>query len=83
MSISGADDITKIVVVSTTPSAALLAWSDAADRVPTKTLPVVLVITQVTVLLVVDRICCRCCVQYHLESLDMRIDLFIVFGRWG
>jgi predicted TIM-barrel enzyme len=77
------DDVTKIAVVSTMPSAALLAWSDAADRVPTKTLPVVPVITQVTVLLVVDRICYRCCVQHRLEPLDMRIDLFIALGEIG
>jgi hypothetical protein len=42
-----------------------------------KTLPMV------TILLVVDRIWYHCCVQHCLESLSMRVDLFIVLGKTG
>jgi hypothetical protein len=35
------------------------------------------------VLLVIDWICYYCYVQHRLESLDMRIDLFVVFGEMG
>jgi hypothetical protein len=61
----------------------LLTWSDAAGRVLTKTLPVVTVMTLVTVLLVVDRICYRHCFQHCLELLDMHIDFFIILGEMG
>jgi predicted membrane channel-forming protein YqfA (hemolysin III family) len=65
------------MVVSAASSAMLLVWSDAVGRVPMKTLLVV------TILLVVGQICYRCCVQHRLESLDMRVDLFIVLGEMG
>jgi uncharacterized metal-binding protein len=57
--------------------------SDAAGRVPMKTFPMVTIMTPVTILLVVDQIWYRCCVQHCLESLGMRVDLFIVLGKMG
>jgi hypothetical protein len=50
---------------------------------PTKAFLVVIIMTPVSVLLVTDwiRYCCR--VQHRLESLDMRIDLFVILGEMG
>jgi hypothetical protein len=48
-----------------------------------KTLPVVTVMTSVTVLLVVDQICYCCCVQHRLEPIDMCVDLFIILWEMG
>jgi hypothetical protein len=48
-----------------------------------KSLPVVLDMTSVTILLVVNWICYRCCVQHRLESLDMCADLFVILGKMG
>jgi hypothetical protein len=39
-----------ITVVPTMPSTALLWWSDAVDRVPTGTMPVVILVTPVFLL---------------------------------
>jgi hypothetical protein len=65
------------MMVYSMSSVVLLMWSDAAGRVPMKTLSVV------TVLLVVDRIYYHCCIQYRLEPFDMRIDLFIILREMG
>jgi hypothetical protein len=77
--ISAADDITQVAIVLTMPSAALLRWSDTAGRIPIGTLPVVKLQTPVSVLTVMDWICHNYYVQHHLEELDMRVDLFIIF----
>jgi hypothetical protein len=39
--------------------------------------------TPIFVLLVIDRIRYCCCVQHHPKSLDMRLDLFVIFGEMG
>jgi hypothetical protein len=51
--ISAADDIVQVTVVSPMPWAVLLRWSDAAGRVPTRTLPVLKLMTLVSVFTVV------------------------------
>jgi hypothetical protein len=61
------------VVVSVASLAMLLSWSDATGRVPTKDLPVITMMTPVSVLLV----------QHCLELFDMHIDLFIILGEMG
>jgi hypothetical protein len=81
--ISVADDIVYVAVVSVASSAMLLQWSDAAGRLQMRTLPVVIIMTPVSVLLVIDRNRYGCHVQHHLESLDMHVDLFIIFGEMG
>jgi hypothetical protein len=48
-----------------------------------RTFPVVMIMTPVSALLVIDWIRYCCCVQHHLELLDMRVDLFIIFGEIG
>jgi hypothetical protein len=81
--ITGVDDVVYITGVSVVSSDTLPMCSDAAGRVPTKTLPVVTVMTPVTALLVVDRILYHRHVQHCLEPLNMRIDLFIILGEMG
>jgi hypothetical protein len=44
---------------------------------------VVITMTPVSVHLVIDQICYRCCIQHHLELLDMRANLFIILGEMG
>jgi hypothetical protein len=78
--ISVTDDVTQVVVVPTILSTALLQWSDSTSRVPTGTLLVVRLMTLVSILMTVDWIHHGCCVQHHLQELDMRADFFIIFG---
>jgi hypothetical protein len=47
------DDVTQVMVVTVTPSAMLLWWSDAAGQVSTGTLPVVMFVTLVSILPIV------------------------------
>jgi hypothetical protein len=79
--ISTADDIMQVAVVSATPSTTLLWWSDAASRVPTGTMPVVIFMTPVFILLVVEWIRYGCCVQHRLEELYMHVYFIIIFGK--
>jgi hypothetical protein len=44
-----------------------------------RTLPMVNLVAPVSVLLVVNWIYHGCCVEHHLEALDMHVDFFIVF----
>jgi hypothetical protein len=81
--ISSTDDVTEVMFVSIASSAAHLWWSDVAGRVPMKAFPVVIIMALFSVLLVIDLICYHCCVQHHLEPLDMRVDLFIILGEMG
>jgi RsiW-degrading membrane proteinase PrsW (M82 family) len=81
--ISVMDDVTQVAVVSFASSAMLLRWSNAAGRVPMRTITVVIIVTPVFVLLVIDSICYYCRIQHHLESLDVRVDLFVIFGEMG
>jgi hypothetical protein len=60
-------------VVSVASLAMLLSWSDATGRVRMKDLPVITMMTPVSVLLV----------QHCLEPFDMHIDLFIILGEMG
>jgi hypothetical protein len=39
--------------------------------------------TSVFVLLVIDWIHYHCCVQHHLEPLDMHVDLFVILREMG
>jgi hypothetical protein len=77
---STTDDIAQVTVVPTMPSVTLLRWSDAAGRVPARTLPVVKLVAPVFALLVVNWIHHGCCVKHRLEALDMCVDFFVVFG---
>jgi hypothetical protein len=61
MCISVVDDITQVAVVCNLPLATLLRWGDAAGRVPMRTLPMAIIVTLVSILLVVDWICHGCC----------------------
>jgi hypothetical protein len=83
MCISTVDDVVQVIVVSIVSSAALLWWSDAAGQVPTRTLPVVIIMTPISILMVIDWICYYCRVQHRLESLDVHIDLFVIFSKMG
>jgi hypothetical protein len=78
--ISVADDVMQVTIVSPTPSAVLLWWSDAAGRVPMRTLLVVKLMIPVSIFTDVDRIHHGCRVHHRLEALDMRVDFFIIFG---
>jgi hypothetical protein len=81
--ISTTDDVTQVATVFVVSLVVLLWWSDVVGRVPTWTLSVVIIITLVSVLLVTDSIrYCRC-IQHLLESLDKRVDLFVIFGEMG
>jgi hypothetical protein len=71
------------MVIYVTFSNTLLSWSDAAGKVPTKAFPVVAIMTPVSVLLVIDWVHYRCCIQHCLEPLHLRVDLFIILGSWG
>jgi hypothetical protein len=62
MCISAVDDVMQITVAHNTLSVVHLRWCDAAGCVPIETLPVAIVVTQVSVLLVVNRVCHGCCV---------------------
>jgi hypothetical protein len=46
-----------------------------------RTLLVVIIMTPVSVLQVIDWIRVYCCIQHHLEALDMGVDFFIIFGE--
>jgi hypothetical protein len=48
-----------------------------------RTFSVVIIMTPVFVLLFTDQIRYSCYVQHRLESLDMHVDLFIIFGEMG
>jgi hypothetical protein len=48
-----------------------------------KAFPVVIIMTPVLVLLVIDWIYNRCCIQHCLEPLNMHVDLFIILGEMG
>jgi hypothetical protein len=43
----------------------------------------VIIMTPASVLLVIDKICYCCCIQHRLESLDMHVDLFVIFMEMG
>jgi hypothetical protein len=60
--ISVATDVTQVTIVPTTPSVTLLRWSDAASWVPVRPLPVVKLVTPVSVFTVVDWVSHGCCV---------------------
>jgi hypothetical protein len=42
-----------------------------------------IIMTSVSVLLVIDWIRYRCCIQHRLELLDMCVDLFIILREMG
>jgi hypothetical protein len=81
--ISTANDVTQDAVVSVMSSTVLLWWSDATGRVPMRALPAVIIMTPISVLLVIDWILYCCHVQHHLESIDVRVDFFVIFGEMG
>jgi hypothetical protein len=59
---SAADDVAQVTVVSATPLAVLLWWSDVAVRVPMGTLSVVIFVTPISVIPVMSWIHHGCCV---------------------
>jgi hypothetical protein len=60
--ISTADNVPQVLVIPIMPSTMLLWWSETAGRVPTWTLPVVKLLTPVSVVAVVNRVHHGCCV---------------------
>jgi hypothetical protein len=46
-------------------------------------MPVVKLVTAVSILIVVDQIYHKCCLQHHMQALDMHVDFFIIFGQMG
>jgi hypothetical protein len=80
---SAMDDVTQVTVVSIASSAVLLWWSDDASHVPMRTLLIVMIMTLVSILLVIDRIRYCCPIQHRMESLNVCVDLFIIFGEMG
>jgi hypothetical protein len=76
--ISTADDITQISVISVSSSAAFHQWSETAYRVPTRTLPVVKLMTPCFVVTVECQVNHGCCVQHRLKALHMCINFFII-----
>jgi hypothetical protein len=82
-SISDVDGITQVMVISIASSATFHPWSDAAGQVPMRTLLVVIIMTPIFVLVVIDWIRYRCCVQHRLEAVDVRIDFLVIFGEMG
>jgi hypothetical protein len=81
--ISAMDGVVQLMVVPTTPSDVLLQWSDDVGWVPVGTMPVVKLVTAVSILIVVDQIYHNCCLQHHMQALDMHVDFFIIFGQMG
>jgi hypothetical protein len=81
MCISTVDDIMQVSVIPAMPLIVLLWWSDAAGRVRTGTVPVVIFVTPIFVPLVMDCIRYGCCILHRLEAFDMLIDFFIIFGQ--
>jgi hypothetical protein len=59
--ISPTDDVMQVTVVPAMPSTVLQWWSDADGRVPTGTMPVVILVTPVFTLLSMDWIRYGCC----------------------
>jgi hypothetical protein len=53
--ISTVEDVAQITVIPTTPSAMLLRWSETTGQVPGQTLPVVRLLTPVSLITVEDR----------------------------
>jgi hypothetical protein len=81
MCISIADDIVQVLVIPIMPLATLLWSSETAGRVPMWTLPVIKILTPVSIIAVVNRVHHGCCVQHRLEALYVRVDFLIVFWQ--
>jgi hypothetical protein len=75
------DDIAHVSVIPITPSVTLLQWSETVGRVPTRTLPMVNLMTPCFAIAVKDWVKHDCCIQHCLEVLYMCIDFFMVFRQ--
>jgi hypothetical protein len=73
------DDVVQISVITISPLAVFLQWSETAGRVPMRPLPVVKLMTPCFAVTVEGRVNHGCRVQHRLEALYVCIDFFIVF----
>jgi hypothetical protein len=82
-SISAADDITQILVISVSSLAVFLRWSETACRVHVMTPSLVRLVTSCFIIMVECWVNHGCCVQHHLEGLHMCVNFFVDLWQVG
>jgi hypothetical protein len=82
-SVSIGDGVAQVTVIPVSPSAVFLWWSQTIGRVPFLTLSVVRILTPRVTAAIGNRVHHGCCVQHHLEELNLGVNFFVVFRQVG